>query len=261
MRGSNLRAGRFRARCGLALRHGERQRQRHRRGRPGRRRRPGLGDRQQLRPGEVGIWHGNGAGGFTQGAGSPESTVKFPSAVRLADFNARRLPGRRDRPTTSSSALPNAGGRLLLHKGDPAAAAPLTGILNTFTKGDAPQALDVADVNGDSKPDVVVANSTSPGSLAVHREERRHGLLPRRLRAARRREPALGGGARFRRGRPNRPRCRQRERHALRDDPAADGTFSEATGSPFAAGTTACGRWWPPTSRVTATSTWRSRAA
>ena len=187
-------------------------------------------------PGEVGTWHGNGAGGFTQGSGSPESTVKFPAAVRLADFNAD---GNLDAVTTHNifSALPNDGGRLLLHKGNPAG-PPLTGILNTFTKGDAPQALDVADVNGDSKPDVVVANSTSPGSVAVHVKNAGAGFFPAD-------SVPLGAVS------PRSVLARDFDEDGRIDLAAGnengtlsvmiqkpDGTFSEATGSPFAVGTT-----------------------
>jgi hypothetical protein len=187
-------------------------------------------------PGEVGVWHGNGSGGFTQGGGSPESTVKFPAAVRLADFNAD---GNLDAVTTHNifSPLPNDGGRLLLHKGNPAGPT-LTGILNTFTKGDAPQALDVADVNGDSKPDVVVANSTSPGSLAVHVKNAGAGFFPAD-------SVPLGAVS------PRSVLARDFDEDGRVDLAAGnengtlsvmiqkpDGSFSEATGSPFSVGTT-----------------------
>jgi uncharacterized protein (DUF2141 family) len=107
----------------------------------------------------LGVLLGNGSGGFTLQAASPSTgTGSRPTSVAVTDFNGD---GKQDALVTNTDAgtlavlLGNGSGSFTLQT-----ATFLTGAsTNTF-------GLTVADVNGDRKPDALVAN-TSSNTLSV----------------------------------------------------------------------------------------------
>ena len=101
--------------------------------------------------GNLGVLLGNGSGGFTYQSSSPATGGSIPYAVAVADVNADgkldALVGNYDNGTLGVLLGNGAGGFTLQ------ATTPATG-----ATGSVPYSVAVADVNGDGKPDALVAN-------------------------------------------------------------------------------------------------------
>jgi len=100
----------------------------------------------------VTILLGNGSGGFTEAAGSPFAAGTSPYSVAVADFNGD---GTCDLVVANRSSnnvtvlLGNGSGGFTAATGSP------------FAVGTGPWSVAVGDFNGDGKPDLVVANSST----------------------------------------------------------------------------------------------------
>src|SRR3954469_8120789 len=104
--------------------------------------------------GNLSVFLGDGAGGFAEAGGSPVAMAGGPIYVATGDFNADGL------ADLATANISPAGIGILIGTGNggfaPAAASPIPDGSNTF-----PQGLAVGDLNGDTRPDIAVANHMS----------------------------------------------------------------------------------------------------
>src|SRR3954451_8507091 len=104
--------------------------------------------------GSVSVFLGDGAGGFTEAAGSPVAMAGGPVYVATGDFNADGL------ADLATANISPAGVGILVGTGNggfaAAPASPIPDGSNTF-----PQGLAVGDLNGDTRLDIAVANHMS----------------------------------------------------------------------------------------------------
>src|SRR3954462_3035580 len=104
--------------------------------------------------GSISVFLGDGAGGFTEANNSPVAMAGGPIYVATGDFNADGL------ADLATANISPAGMGILVGTGNggfaPAPASPIPDGTNTF-----PQGLAVGDLNGDTRPDIAVANHMS----------------------------------------------------------------------------------------------------
>src|SRR4051794_2204207 len=104
--------------------------------------------------GNLSVFLGDGAGGFGEASGSPVAMAGGPIYVATGDFNADGL------ADLATANISPAGIGILVGTGNggfaPAPASPIPDGTNTF-----PQGLAVGDLNGDTRPDIAVANHMS----------------------------------------------------------------------------------------------------
>jgi FG-GAP-like repeat/Abnormal spindle-like microcephaly-assoc'd, ASPM-SPD-2-Hydin len=104
--------------------------------------------------GSLSVFLGDGAGGFTEATGSPVAVAGGPIYVATGDFNADGL------ADLATANISPAGIGILVGTGNggfaAAPASPIPDGTNTF-----PQGLAVGDLNGDTRPDIAVANHMS----------------------------------------------------------------------------------------------------
>src|SRR3954471_1396861 len=104
--------------------------------------------------GSVSVFLGDGVGGFTQANNSPVAMAGGPIYVATGDFNADGL------ADLATANISPAGIGILIGTGNggfaAAPASPIPDGSNTF-----PQGLAIGDLNGDTRPDIAVANHMS----------------------------------------------------------------------------------------------------
>src|SRR5205823_1099330 len=105
--------------------------------------------------GGLAVLLGDGSGRFSQAAGSPFPALDGPTSLAIADLNGD---GKPDVATANYHSGTIDPGNLTVFLGDGSGALSLTG-WTSFGLG--PHGIAIGDLNGDGKPDLAAANSTS----------------------------------------------------------------------------------------------------